>query len=196
MEKAYKVLKLLILVLLMAVLILGAYVLYERLGSRAQTQVQTPSETEAPGETEKPRTPAPDLSFTDLEGSSFALSDFRGKPVILNFWASWCGYCKMEMPDFQTAFDSYGEQIHFLMMNLTDGRQETKESGTAYLSEQTYTFPVYFTEDMEGVNAYGIYGLPATYFIDSEGNVVAQARGMLSAEGLRQGIDALLEDAD
>lgn len=186
MEKTYQILKLLILVLLIAVLILGAYVLY---GSLTR-QVQAPEITAA--QTEKEASPAPDFTFYDLEDGSYTLSDFRGKPVILNFWASWCGPCKNEMPEFQTAFDTYGEQIQFLVVNLTDGGRETKEVAHAYVEEQGYTFPVYYDSDMAGAQAYGVYAVPVTYFIDGEGNIVTQAMGMLTKEALQQGIDALL----
>lgn len=186
MEKTYKILKLLILILLIAVLITGAYVLYGRLSPQVQIQDVTAS----PGETEG--NPAPDFTFYDLEGNSRALSDFRGKPVILNFWASWCGPCKSEMPEFQTAFDAYGEQIQFLIVNLTDGSQETVESASAYISEQGYTFPVYYDADMAGAMAYSVYAVPVTYFIDGAGNQVSEAMGMLTKERLQQGIDLLV----
>lgn len=190
MEKTYKILKLLILVLLIAVLIAGAWVLYGKLSA----QVQVPGEITAPGETEA-ASPAPDFTFYDLEGNSHTLSDFRGKPVILNFWASWCGPCKNEMPEFQAAFDTYGEQIQFLIVNLTDGGQETVKTASAYISEKGYTFPVYYDTDLAGVNAYRVYAVPVTYFIDEDGGLVTQTTGMLTGETLQQGIEALLGEA-
>ena len=188
MEKTYKIIKLLILVLSIAVVIAGAWVLYGKLS----TQVQIPGEITTPGETEETLPMAPDFTFYDLEGNSHALSDFRGKPVILNFWASWCGPCKAEMPEFQTAFDTYGEQIQFLIVNLTDGGQETVKSASAYITEKGYTFPVYYDTDLAGANAYGVYAVPVTYFIDEDGGLVTQTAGMLTGETLQRGIDALL----
>lgn len=188
MEKTYQILKLLILVLLIAVLILGAYVLYGRLSR----QVQVPEATAA--QTEQELSPAPDFAFYDLEGNSHSLGEFQGQPVILNFWASWCGPCKMEMPEFQTAFEAYGEQIQFLVVNLTDGSRETVDTAHSYVEEMGYTFPVYYDSDMAGAMAYGVYAVPVTYFIDGSGNLVTQAKGMLTKDTLQQGIDLLLEE--
>ena len=194
MEKTYKILKLLIWVLLFAVLFVGAYVLYQTLSSRVEMPGLATQATQAAGSTEETEAaePAPDFTVYDLEGNAHRLSDFRGKPVILNFWASWCGPCKSEMPEFQSFYETYGEDIHFLMVNLTDNRQETVETASEYITQQGYTFPVYYDTDLEGAYAYGVSAVPVTYFIDSEGNFAAWAQGALSADMLRQGVDLLL----
>lgn len=187
MEKAYRLLKLLILVLLLAVLIVGAYVLYGTL----TRQVETP--TAATAQTETQSNPAPDFTFYDQEGDSHTLSEFQGKPVILNFWATWCGFCKREMPLLQSAYDTYADQLHIVMMDCADGRQEKVEAAAAYLQQQGYTFPAYYDTSMSGTRAYGIMGIPATFFIDEDGNLVNQILGMLTEESLQHNIDALLE---
>ena len=194
MEKTYKVLKIVIAVLLFAVLIVGAYVLYQYLSADFTVGITTvkQEEAEAIEATEVAVTAAPDFTVYDAQGNAYKLSDFRGKPVILNFWASWCGPCKSEMPDIEAAYQTYGEQIHFLIVDLVDGYQETVESGSAYIAEQGYTFPVYYDTDMEGAMNYGVTGIPVTYFIDAEGNFVAYYQSAMSAEILQQGIDMLL----
>ena len=190
MERTYKILKLLIWILLFAVIIAGASVLYDHLRSQ-MAPVGLATETTS-SETAGTATPAPDFTVYDIDGNAHKLSDFRGKPVILNFWASWCGPCQMEMPDIESAWQEYGEEIHFLIVDLTDGSQETVEKASAYINENGYTFPVYFDTAMEGAYAYGVTGIPVTYFIDAEGNFVAYYQSAMSAEILQQGIDMLL----
>ena len=136
---------------------------------------------------------APDFTVYDLDGNPHKLSDFRGKPVVLNFWASWCGPCKSEMPDFDQAYAQYGEDIHFLMVNLTDGYQETVESASSFIGEMGYTFPVYYDRDMDGTAAYGVSSVPVTYFIDAQGYLVAYGRGALTASALNEGIGMITE---
>lgn len=136
---------------------------------------------------------APDFTVYDIDGNEVHLSDYVGKPVILNFWASWCGPCKSEMPDFEEAYKEYGDQIHFLMINLTDGSQETQEGAAAFIAEQGYTFPVFYDMTYNAAGQYVSSGIPITYFIDAEGNFVAYGQGALNAETLQTGIDMLFE---
>ena len=147
---------------------------------------ETASETEARG------SEAPEFTVYDLEGNAHKLSDFRGKPVLLNFWASWCGPCQSEMPDFQDFYEKYGEEVHFVIVNLTDGQQETVESASAFIAEKGYTFPVYYDTDIDAAMKYGVSAVPVSYFIDAEGYFVAWAQGALSADMLQQGMDLLL----
>ena len=204
MEKTYKVLKLLIWILAFAVVIVGASVLYNRLSDEVSVggiatvaqETAAAEETAAPGET-TPETQvasnlAPDFTVYDLEGNAHKLSDFRGKPVLLNFWASWCGPCQMEMPDFQKFYESHGDQVHFVIVNLTDGQQETVETASAFIEEKGYTFPVYYDTDIDAAMKYGVSAVPVSYFIDAEGYFVAWAQGALTADMLQQGMDMLL----
>ena len=99
----------------------------------------------------------------------------------------------MEMPDIEKAWQEYGDEIHFLIVDLTDGSQETVEKASTYIAEQGYTFPVYFDTAMEGAYGYSVTGIPVTYFIDAEGNFVAYYQSAMSADILQQGIDMLLQ---
>ena len=182
--------KFLILVLVFALLMGGAYVLYTQLGDtltpdRLQTQ-PTQDSTDAT----LPQNKAPDFTVYDAEGNEVKLSSCIGKPVVLNFWASWCGPCQSEMPDFQKKYEELGDKIQFLMVNMTTGR-ETLDSAKGFVAEKGYTFPVFYDTKEQAAIAYSVYSLPTTYFIDAEGNLVAQATGAISAELLQKGIDMI-----
>lgn len=137
-------------------------------------------------------TPVPDFTVYDLEGNEVHLSDFVGKPIVLNFWASWCSPCKSEMPDFNQAYLDYGDEVNFLMVNMTDGNRETVDSASAFIEEQGYVFPVFYDTKLSAALTYGAYALPTTYFIDAEGYAVAWAQSALSAENLQKGLDMIL----
>ena len=194
MDKIYKLLKVTIWILVIAVVIAGAYVGYGYLKDRVQmeTLATQPAATGESGEeAESQDPPAPDFTGYDLGGKPHKLSDFEGKPVVLNFWASWCGPCKSEMPDFEAAYKQYGEEIHFLMVNLTDGAQETVATASAFITGQGYTFPVYYDTAYSAAMTYGITAVPVTYFIDAQGYLVAHGQGALSGETLQKGINMI-----
>lgn len=196
--------KTLLLILLAFVLLIGgASVLYDRLGQGLapnQLAVQGPqtaeeaAESESTGGVEAEKVLAPDFTVYDQEGNEVHLSDFTGKPIVLNFWASWCGPCKMEMPDFHEKYLELGEEVHFLMINMTDGSRETVDSASEFISGQGYTFPVFYDTQADAAMTYGAYSLPTTYFIDGEGCAIAQATGAIQAETLQRGIDMITSD--
>jgi len=194
---------LLILCIVLVLLIAGAGMLYNslagsvQLGGLATTppETQAPTETvpEAPGETTEaqPTEPvdysAPDFTMLDMDGNEVTLASFLGKPIVLNFWASWCGPCKSEMPELQKFYEQYGEEIQFLLVSVDDSVDTAK----AFIADNGYTFPVFFDTTSMGAYTYGASSIPLTYFIDSDGNLAAYYMGAMSESILQQGVDMI-----
>ena len=137
--------------------------------------------------------PAPDFQVTDESGKSITLSGKIGKPVIVNAWASWCTYCREEMPLFEKAYQQYGTKIDFMMVDLADGRQETVQAGKAFISEKGYTFPVLFDTGGSLSSAYNISGIPVTLFVRADGSLLKKHEGAISESQLAGYAKQLLE---
>ena len=174
--------KLILWVLALGLLIACANIAYQLLGKDAAPDNLADTQQ---------KNPAPDFKVKYIDG--FDLSELKGTPVVINFWASWCPPCKQELPDFEAMYKKYSPQVDFMMINVTDGAQETEKSAKAYLDSQNFTFPVYFDVYLQGSYAYGITSLPTTIFVDSEGNIVTYAVGMIDGETLEKGIKMILE---
>ena len=193
---------LVLLALAFVIVLAGAYLLYDRLGSQYAPDQLAVESTPVPADTAESTAArqtaedaaaesaaAPDFTAYDADGNAVQLSDYFGKPLVLNFWASWCGPCKSEMPAFQQAYEQE-DGVQFLLVNMTGGR-ETQADAEALLEEEGYTFPVLFDLDLDAAMTYGVTALPTTYFLDAEGNLVAWAQGAIDAETLQKGLSMI-----
>ncbi len=181
------------LILILLAVLAAAGVLYSVLSDRFAPTTITPvtdaAETVNPAELPD----AVDFQMEDAEGNVLRLSDFIGeKPVIVNFWASWCPPCKAELPDFDEACQTYGDEIQFLMVNLTDGAKETKATAQALIDSEGFTFPVFFDTMGQAASGYELYSIPVTLAISAEGKVLSRQTGALTHDALDSLIRSLL----
>ena len=159
------------------------------MSSAPQSAGKVPASSAA--ESVNPKDLAPDFTVYDASGKAVKLSGFRGTPVVINFWASWCRYCKEEMPDFNEVYKQYNGSVKFMFIDWVDGQSETKESGAAYLKQQGYSFPAYYDLDQDAVQAYGLSGIPATFYVDRQGRLAGGSPGLTSKSQLLQGIEKI-----
>jgi len=194
MNKSAKTLTLII----VFVLFLGAAVFaYNKLGQEVspQNNIDTTQNKDEDSQNnrdeQKEKLKAPDFTVLNADGNTVRLSDLFGKPIVLNFWASWCPPCQSEMPEFNRVYEEVGDDITFMMVDLVDGQRETKEDGMQYIKEQGFSFPVYFDTEQDAANTYGIGSLPTTIFIDRDGNIVTGAQGPIDEATLLKGIELI-----
>lgn len=158
------------------------------------TSIETPTPTpETPTPTPAPEPPlidpdVPDFILQDMDGNKVKLSSFFGRPIVLNFWASWCPPCKEEMPNFEKSCKRH-EDVVFLMVNLT--KSDTVRDAKQLIADKGYTFPVYFDITGNGGELFEISSIPVTCFIDRTGHLVAKAVGSISASSLEKGIASI-----
>ncbi len=189
--------KWLIIAVLLVGIITGASVLYNKYSEEfdMNNQVQQEeisSDVEQKTETQDNTNSAPDFTVTDYDGNKVNLSDFKGKPVVLNFWATWCYYCKVEMPDFNEVYKKYPD-VQFLMVNATGTNGETVDSAKAYIEQEKYEFDVFFDVEGNACQTYRVSSYPQTLFIDKDGNIVSHRMGMLTKEVLELEIAGIIE---
>ena len=170
--------------------------------TEAATAAETSGETEESG---KQTVAAPDFILIDQFGNSHTLSEYKGKTVFLNFWATWCGPCRMEMPYNQQVYEDYGSNSGDVIIlgvanpkteehpNNSDVVQEEIES---FLSENGYTYPVAMDLDGSVFATYGIQAFPTTFMIDKNGNVYGYAPGSLSEDIIRSIIQQTIDSVE
>lgn len=155
-----------------------------------ETETESPETTPAPPAETEPAPSKPTLNYYDFtvldaNGTPVKLSDYTGKPIVLNFWASWCGYCLQEMPDFEAMYKKYGDRVNFLMVNVGDNSLEASKK---YAADNGYTFPVFFDYTEEAMYTYGATSIPKTFFFDANGNPLYYAPGMIDGVTLENTI--------
>jgi peroxiredoxin len=132
---------------------------------------------------------APDFTLTALDGSSVRLSDLRGQPVLINFWASWCGPCRAEMPHIQTAYETHADEG---LVVLGVNQLESPPTVARFVAEYGVTFPIPLDSDGKASALYQAHALPTSFFIDAEGLIRDMFIGPMSSGLLESKLQLIL----
>ena len=127
-------------------------------------------------------------------GTPFAISKIAdGKPLVINFWATWCPYCIQEMPDYLDIYRDYGDRVSFAFVDCADGTRETVDKAAAWLTDNGFAdLPAYYDTKQEAQYMYGATSLPTTVVISSSGEVMTVSPGMIDPDLMRSALDSLL----
>ena len=167
----------------------------------SDTASESDSAENSEAKEEPVKTPAFDFTLTDQFGNEHTLSDYKGKVVFLNFWATWCPPCQMEMPDIEEIYQEFdkneGDIVILGISNPSsaeypDNADKSKEEVLAYLEDNKYTFPIVFDETGEVLQDYFISAFPTSFFIDKEGNFFGYATGLMTKSQIYQALEQAL----
>jgi len=158
-------------------------IIFAALGSAFYTSYKSDNSLVKVGE------PAPDFTLTNLEGEQVKLSDYRGKGILLNFWASWCEPCKVEMPHMEKQYQLLKEQgIVILAVNI----QESHLAVSTFAKRNNLTFPILLDTDKSVTNRYGIGPIPSTFFIDQNGIVVSKVEQIMNERQINHSLQTVI----
>ena len=135
----------------------------------------------------------PDFTVFTESGEKVTLYEKLDRPVVINFWATWCPPCKSELPAFENLSKEYGDHVEFMMVNLTDGERETVDTVLEFLKDNGYTFPVYYDTRTDAAVKYRVSSIPLTIFMTEDGVMTDYHVGAMTEDILRGYIDELIK---
>lgn len=177
--------------ILLAAILLAAWVVYDNIEAR-QAEIEAGRQQLTAGEAQvgiKRGNAAPDFELTDLDGNPVRLSDYAGKKVVLNFWATWCPPCRAEMPHMEKIYKK-GEDTVVLAVNLTH-TEESSGDAQAFAQEYQLSFPVVLDQDGSVSGRYRIVAYPTSYIIDSQGIIRDIYQGAINDETMSKALSRI-----
>lgn len=173
---------------------------------KGKDEEETQSENQTSGQTQEQKkiTLAPDFTVVDQNGQTHTLSDYKGKVVFLNFWATWCPPCKQELPHIQEIYEEYGKnEENVIILGITNPTskqypysqdQKTKEEIKQFVEENGLTYPTLFDETGEIFSEYGIQAFPTTFMINQQGEIYGYITGALTKANMKGIIQQTIEN--
>ena len=177
-------LKLALTAILLVIILAGGVFLYNKI-SNVEVKFDNRDKIQS-------KKPMPEAVVYTENDEELNLSSLKGKPMVINFWTTWCGYCKDEMPTFEKVYNEYKDKVEFILIDVLDNSEETKENGIKYRNDMNLTMPIYFDRGHTVIAKFGAPGFPTTYFIDKEGNINKVRASALTEAILVQSIEAII----
>lgn len=186
------------LTIIVVLLCLAGYAAYEQFGNKEQAVKVKQEKSEAAMKEIIARNgieigkSAPDFELTKLDGTNVKLSDLKGKKVILNFWATWCGPCQQEMPDMEAFYNEHKENVEILAVNYTPSEKGGGEEKVSnFIKEKGITFPVLLDKNIDVTTAYKVITIPTSYFIDTKGVIQDKFIGPMTQKEMEKRVAKL-----
>ena len=127
---------------------------------------------------------APDFTLTDLDGHPVSLSQFRGQPVVVNFWATWCPPCRAEVPHFRQAYEQEQGKVVFLSIAVDEPASAVRR----FAEENEMPFTILLDDDGKVASEYRVSGIPVTFFINRDGEIMVRYVGQMSSHAIEEGL--------
>lgn len=189
-----------LLVLLALVVVLGGAAVGHRLlvsnhdAAKALSTEASEASDEAPEKREVPMLADYDATvYTSLGEPMLLTAIAHEKPLVLNFWATWCPYCVQEMPDLKAIYERYSDNVSFAFVDVTDGQRETQDKAVAWLSDNGFEeLPAYFDIDLAASTTFGAYSLPTTVVVSAEGEILTVMPGVIDPDLLSGALEGLV----
>ena len=186
------------LTIIVVLLCLAGYAAYEQFGNKEQAVKVKQEKSEAAMKEIIARNgieigkSAPDFELTKLDGTNVKLSDLKGKKVILNFWATWCGPCQQEMPDMEAFYKEHKENVEILAVNYTPSEKGGGEEKVSnFIKEKGITFPILLDKNIDVTTAYKVITIPTSYFIDTKGVIQDKFIGPMTQKEMEKRVAKL-----